>query len=174
MKEFKQGLLENKLKNLDVVQQAKNKACYCTCLGFVLSMCQFGFFLGAHGKFEFGSEDFIAALKKNLQAEFVIAVKPKEGVVSSTRSQAFVEKWPGNIEGCNCLGIGGSDDDGIRRNRIGNSACYFNETRNGCKDIKSTPAKSFESQLGSEYDKVIAGLTFAKVYNQVDSKGNCV
>lgn len=90
------------------------------------------------------------------------------------QSQAFTENWLGTIEGCNCLGIFGDSDDNIRNNELGKTSCSYNETRNGCSDVAPSPERNFELQNGSEFDRILLGISFAKIYNHSDPRGNCV
>ena len=89
--------------------QVKNTQCgmiFCIWTGIILGVSQFMIFGFAAGTFQFGSEDFIKALKHNLMADFVFSMSPQSE--DPPAIQAFVEDWPGTIEGCNCLGIHGS------------------------------------------------------------------
>ena len=87
---------------------------------------------------------------------------------------AFVEDWPGTIEGCNCLYVTYCSRRNVRRGQLGSSSCSYNETRCGCADVSSTPARSLSIQSGSEFDQIVDQTgSFALLYDKIVNDNSC-
>ena len=80
--------------------------------------------------------------------------------------------WPGTVAGCYCTQS--SRTMNVQKG-LKSRTCNNNETRLGCSEIASTPAKDLNKWLNSEELQTIRikGTSFLDNYNQIDETGKC-
>ena len=102
----------------------------CLTLGCLITSLIFSFL--KHGKRN--SIDIFNAFQTDINNKpiFSISKAPCEG---NEKSSLIIDKFPGTVSGCDCLGKKSSRIPNNHRNRVTRSSCSRNETRAGCEDI---------------------------------------
>ena len=112
----------------------------CLTLGCLITSLIFSFL--KHGKRN--SIDIFNAFQTDINNKpiFSISKAPCEG---NEKTRLIIDKFPGTVSGCDCLGKKSSRIPNNHRNRVTRSSCSRNETRAGCRDINEIESINFYS-----------------------------
>lgn len=101
----------------------RGAAAICACVAVMVGIVQIIFFSITSYRFKYGAEDLLLSIKNNLESPFVNSVAARTQLGSDipplnqteVKTGAFVEDWPGTINGCNCLYVNSCWRKNVRR-----------------------------------------------------------
>ena len=148
-------------------------SCLCCCCAFPLLIAAFAVVCVAYSRQKEFSDNF-QNLGGNWKQNVVVGITNTDQV--PLKEGQYVDRWqgnyPGTMDGCYC-----STSAYYWRVSQGmkTRSCNWNETRAGCREIPSTPAKTLPKWINSQEIYVIRqrNTSFLENYSKLNADGTC-
>jgi hypothetical protein len=149
-------------------------SCLCCCCAFPLLIAAFAVVCAAYSSQKEFSDNF-QNLGGNWKQDVVVGISNTDQI--PLKEGQYVDRWqgnyPGTVDGCFC-----SSSAYYWRVSAGmkTRSCNWNETRAGCREIPSTPAKTLPKWINSQEVFVIRqrNTSFMETYSKLNQDGSCV